>query len=219
MIELNKIYNEDCLETMKRMPDNFVDLVLTDPPYGVKEMTYRKNKSRGRLSLTKDYGEYDWDDCIPDQKVFDEMLRVSNHQIIFGGNYFVEFLRNSRCWIVWDKKTMGSDFADAELAWTSFSSSVRIFVFKWMGMLQEDMKNKEVRYHPTQKPVELFRQILAKYSSETKTIYDPFLGSGTTAIACEKLDRQWIGSEINPDYCDIANKRIKAERDQYKLVL
>jgi site-specific DNA-methyltransferase (adenine-specific) len=208
VVRLNTIYNEDCLETMKRMPDNFVDLILTDPPYGIGEA--RKNHvSRGKLAAAKDYGESDWDDQIPSKEVFDEVFRVSKNQIIFGGNYFIEHLRATPCWIVWDKNNGDNDFADCELAWTSFKSAVRRKLYTWNGMLQGDMKNKEQRYHPTQKPVPLMRWILSRYSKDTDLIYDPFMGSGTTARACKDLGRNYIGSEISKEYCDVAEQRLR----------
>ena len=211
---VGKIWNEDCLKTMARMEDNSVDLVLTDPPYGIGENNER-NMSRGKWSIPTNYGHYEWDNQKIDDIYFEEIKRISKNQIIFGGNYYN--LGSTSCYLVWDKDNGNSDFADAELAWTSFKSAVRIFKFKWQGMLQENMKNKEKRYHPTQKPVELIRQILDRYSNPDESIYDPFCGSGSILLAAQKLGHNWIGSEINPEYCDIANKRISAERNQTKL--
>jgi len=204
---LDKIICGDCLDVMRGLPDKSVDLVLTDPPYGIGEAK-GKNKTRGNLAQAKDYGVDDWDDNIPERGVFDEIRRVSKHAIIFGGNYFAEYLDNSPCWIVWDKLNGDSDFADCELAWTNFSSAVRKFTFKWQGMLQGDMKEKEIRYHPTQKPVKLFRQILNSYSNPGDTILDPFLGSGTTAVACVETGRHYIGIELEEKYCEIARRRV-----------
>jgi len=139
------------------------------------------------------------------------MMRVSKNQIIFGGNYFVEHLSNSSCWLVWDKDNGESFFADCELMWTSFKTAIRKYKWKWNGMLQEQMgRNKEERYHPTQKPIELMRQILRDYSKEGEIIFDPFLGSGSTAIACKLDKRNYIGCEISPEYCKIAEDRIKS---------
>jgi site-specific DNA-methyltransferase (adenine-specific) len=144
----------------------------------------------------------------PSKEIFTEIFRISKNQIIFGGNYFIEYLKNGPCWLVWDKDNSGN-FADCELAWTSFDTAVRKFTWRWNGMLQQDMKHKEKRYHPTQKPIPLFEQILRMYSKPTDLILDPFLGSGTTAIACEQLGRKWIGIEKEPKYCEIARERIK----------
>ena len=204
---LNKIYNENCLETMSRMEDNSIDLVLTDPPYGIGEAK-KNHKSRGKLAVAKDYGSHNWDNEIPSAEIFKEIFRISKNQIIFGGNYFVEHLKNSSCWIVWDKDNGSSDFADCELAWTSFKSATRLKKHRWAGMLQEDMSNKEYRFHPTQKPLPLFKWILNSYAKPGQLVYDPFLGSGTTAVACKDLGMNYIGSELSLEYCDIAESRL-----------
>ena len=128
---INKITCADCMDILKQLPDKCVDLVLTDPPYGIGE-SKGKNKSRGKLAIAKDYGNKDWDSKIPQKEVFYEIIRISKHAIIFGGNYFVECLKNSPCWIVWNKNNSG-DFADCELAWTNFTSAVRKYDFTWTG--------------------------------------------------------------------------------------
>lgn len=214
-MELNKIYLGDCLEVMKEIPDKSIDLVLTDPPYGLGRNNHENNKSRFKLADPTDFGIVDWDNSPPGNKYFKEMIRISKNQIIFGGNFFN--LPPSSCWIVWDKDRSG-DFADCELAWTSFPSAVRKVKFRWNGMLQENMAKKEERYHPTQKPVELFKWILEKYSKPGEIICDPFLGSGTTAIACMKLQRQFIGIEKEPKYYEIALSRIKPWMEQRRLI-
>ena len=127
MLEVNKIYNADCMDILKELPDKCIDLVLTDPPYGIGEAA-GKNKSRSNKAIAKDYGNKDWDKSIPEKEIFNEILRVSKHQIIFGGNYFVEYLHNSPCWLVWDKNNGANDFADCELAWTNFKSAVRKYL-------------------------------------------------------------------------------------------
>lgn len=209
---MNKVICGDCLEVMKSIPDKSIDLVLTDPPYGISVDTRMhktsNQKSGNGLALKGSYINTNWDNSIPEGKIFNEMFRVSKNQIIFGGNYFIENLHNSPCWIVWDKDNGTTNFADCELAWTSYSSPIRKFKYRWNGMLQEDMANKETRFHPTQKPVGLLERILDKYSKLGNTILDPFLGSGSTAIACRQLSRNFIGIEINPDYCKIAEDRL-----------
>jgi len=218
--ELGKLYHGDCLEVMKEMANNSIDVILTDPPYGIMQMMYGKNQTREKLAKTKNYGEYKWDKAIPDKIYFDEMKRISKNQIVFGGNYFVEYLNNSSCWIVWDKHGGGkydNDFADCELAWTSFRKAVKRYSILWHGMLRVEKEYK--RTHPTQKPIRLFCHILEDFTKNNDLICDPYLGSGTTAIACERLNRQWIGIEISKEYCDIAVERIKREMAQYKLKL
>ena len=201
----HRVLCEDNANAMKQLKDEEFDLVLTDPPYGIG---IAKNGTVGGENLTsvKNYGNCEWDNDIPNKNVFDEIRRISKNQIIFGGNYFVEHLKNSPCWIVWDKDNTGN-FADCELAWTSFKTAVRKFKYTWNGMIQEDMKNKEYRYHPTQKPVALMAWILTNYSEEKHTVLDPFLGSGTTLIAAEQLGRKCFGIEISPQYVDVTIKR------------
>jgi site-specific DNA-methyltransferase (adenine-specific) len=211
---VGKITCADCLDILKQLPDKCIDLVLTDPPYGIKE-SCGKNKSRGKLAVAKDYGNKDWDNSIPTKDVFDEILRVSKHSIIFGGNYFVENLSNSPCWLVWDKHNGENDFADCELAWTNFKTAVRKYDWTWAGMLQENMKEKEIRIHPTQKPVGLFMKILQDYSKENDLVLDCFSGSGTTAVACHNLKRRFICIEKDHEYVKASQERLEqAQRQQ-----
>jgi len=195
---INKIIQGDCLDVMKRLPDKCVDLIITDPPYGG---ILNKKHGHGKLKESvKRHGGGDWD-YKPSKEVFNEMFRVSNNQIIFGGNYFIDYLRPSSCWIVWDKVNGESDFADCELAWTSFNTAVRKFTKHSGGD----------RFHPTQKPIDLMAYLINKYSQESDIILDPFLGSGTTAVACKQLGRNFIGIEIDSEYCKIAEDRLRQE--------
>lgn len=206
---LNTLIQWDCLIEMKKIPDKSIDLVLTDPPYGIGESA-GKNKSRWNMARAKDYWDKDWDDKIPEKEYFDEIFRISKNQIIFWWNYFVQALYNSPCWIVWDKNNWDNDFADCELAWTSFTSAVRKFKFTWNGMIQEDMKHKEIRQHPTQKPKELMKWCIENYSQPWETILDCFAGSGTTWVAAIELWRNYILIEKDPDYCKIIERRLKS---------
>lgn len=208
----------DCAAIMPELEQ--MDLVLTDPPYGIKVGGARGKiggargiKGRKKKFHPKEYGECLWDKSRPTQKIFDMMLSISKHQIIFGGNYFIDYLQPTPCFLVWDKKNGNSFFADCELAWTSFSSATRIIKYRWNGCMQE---TPETRYHPTQKPVGLFLWILDKYSKSGDSILDPFLGSGTTAIACERLNYKWIGIEKEEKYCEVATQRIENEAKQLK---
>ena len=190
----------DCLDLMSEYQDNHFDLILTDPPYGIGESN-EKNASRGQFAKTTNYGHYEWDERRIGKKYFDEMLRISKNQIIFGGNYYTDYLEPSSCWIIWDKQNGANDFADCELAWGSFKSAVRIIRYKWNGMWQGNMgKGKEKRIHPTQKPTPVFEWILKKYSNETDLILDPFMGSGTILEAGRKLDREVMGFEISDEW-------------------
>lgn len=153
----------DCLEYMKTIPDKFFDLCIADPPYGI-------NMDGGKIgggvkARQAVYEKKDWDKQSPDKAVFDEMLRISKNIIIWGANHFVSKIPfDSSCWIVWDKDNGANTFADCELAFTNFKSAVRKFQFKWQGMLQGNMKHKEKRIHPTQKPVALYNWILDNYA-------------------------------------------------------
>lgn len=161
MIEL---LNIDCMEYMATLPDKAFDLALVDPPYGIGE-NGDKAVSRNRFVAT-DYKPFAGGDSEPPpHEYFIELQRVSKNQIVWGANHFIDRIaKPSPCWIVWDKVTGNSDFADSELAWTSFKTAVRNFRFQWSGMLQGDMKNKEARIHPTQKPVKLYEWLLTNYA-------------------------------------------------------
>jgi len=212
--KLGKLYHGDCLEIMPELEP--VDLVLTDPPYGVG---IAKTGMVGgtNLAVVKNYGAQAWDRERPPSSFFETLVAISKNQIIFGGNYFADLLKPSPCWLVWNKDNTGN-FADCELAWTSFNTATRIVRFRWNGFLQEaGGREREVRHHPTQKPVGLFVWILDKYSKQGDLILDTHLGSGTTALACERLNRQWIGIEIEEKYCKIAKDRIERELQQKKL--
>jgi len=214
MLDLNKIYCMDCLEGMKEIPDKSIDLVITDPPYGIKENN-EHNLTRGDLAKPTDYGHYDWDNQPAGKEHFDEIFRISKNQIIFGGNYFT--LPPSPCWIVWDKDNGGNDFADCELAWTSFKMAVRKFKWRWNGMLQEDPTHKEERVHPTQKPVKLFEWIIKNYAKEGDVICDPFFGSGACLVAAVRMGHSFIGFEKEQSYYDAAQIRIKNAQGQGKI--
>lgn len=191
----------DCLEVLPTLGK--VDAVVTDPPYGIGEND-RKIASRGKLAAVKDYGAVDWDNepCSPKQ--IDAMRACSRWQIIFGGNYFQ--LPPSSCWLVWDKQNGDNDFADCELAWTNLPKAVRRIYWRWNGMIR---KGDDVRQHPTQKPVGVMDWCLSQLPSGIKTVCDPFMGSGTTGVACVKLGRKFIGIELEPKYFDIACRRIE----------
>ena len=212
----NQVICADCLDGMKLIPDKSIDLILTDPPYGIgasKGSFMRQGKQTGKSKCVSglNYTASDWDNEPPNKEAFNEIFRISENQVVFGGNYFVEYLYNSPCWIVWDKNNGNNRYADCELAWTSFKTAVRKFKHTWHGMIQENMKHKDMRVHPTQKPVELMRWILENYSKEGDLICDPFMGSWTMARACKDLGRDFIGFELDENYCKIGEKRLQQE--------
>ena len=198
----------DCLDEMKKMPDKSVDLVLTDPPYGI-DIASKGTVGVGGAAKLKDYGSNSWDKVAPPQYYFDEILRISKMAIIFGGNYFSDKLPKSKCWICWDKQIpKGFTKAQMELAWTNSTTYSRIYSTLWNGMIRNKRFGDEERYHPTQKSVQIIKYILQDFSEQNQTILDPFMGSGTTGVACKELGRNFIGIEIEPKYFEIAQRRI-----------
>lgn len=191
---MNKIHNIDCLEFMKQVPDNYFDLVLTDPPYGI---------GISSNPIRQKHDKKDWDDFTPSEEHFKEIMRVSKHHIIWGANYFK--LPPSKCFLVWDKK-QPYDFslAMAELAYCSIDFPAKIF--------SHSNRGDEEKKHPSQKPLKLmeFCMEFARSREDISKVFDPFMGSGTTAIACKSLGLDWCGCELEADYVAIANERLKA---------
>lgn len=199
------IYHGDCIEMLPELPD--VDLVLTDPPYGIGE-SLKNHRSRGVLCEGKNYGNLKWDKNPINFSLLWCLLRLGKNAISWGGNYYP--MPANSCWLVWDKQNGNNDFADCELAWTNLKKAVRKFSFKWQGMIQENMKEREVREHPTQKPVPLMRWCIEQ-AGDPQTIIDPFMGTGTTLRAAKDLNRKAIGIELEEKYCEIAVQRLKQE--------
>ena len=208
---ISEVYNCDCLEYIKTLPDKYFDLCIADPPYGIGECG-AKNYSRSKLAKAKEYTAKDWDFQALSKEYFDEILRVSKKAIIWGANHFISKIPyDSSCWIVWDKENGENDFSDCELAWTNFKTSVRRFKFRWTGMLQGYMKNKEIRIHPTQKPVALYAWILDNYAKQGDKIFDPFLGSGSSRIAAYKKGFDFYACELDKDYYEAQEERFRKE--------
>lgn len=204
-----ELWHGDCREVLPLLPA--CDLILTDPPYGIGEAA-KNNKSRGVLAQAKDYGKATWDNEPPPAWVIELMRAKGRWQVLFGGNYYA--LPPATCWLVWDKDNGENDFADCELAWTNLPKAVRRLRWKWHGMLQQDMSNKEVREHPTQKPVPVMRWALMQVR-DAATVCDPFMGSGTTGVACVHEGRRFVGIERERRYFDVACERIaQAQREQ-----
>ena len=211
-----KITNEDNMSLMARYPDNHFELAIVDPPYGI-EMDCGNIGSNNKAKA-KNYSKKNWDKSAPNKEYFAELKRVSKNQIIFGANHFIENIpkANSSCWIVWDKQNTGN-LADCELAYSSFKTAVRKFAFTWNGMIQGDMKNKEKRIHPTQKPVKLYEWLLINYAKEGDKILDTHLGSGSIALACHNLGFDLTACELDEDYYNDAIKRIETHKKQITL--
>lgn len=197
----------DCLEVMRHLPDNHYDLILTDPPYGKKAS---KGTNGFGTSKNRTYEE-DWDKLPPSKEYFDEIIRVSKNQIIFGGNYFTDKLPPSNCWLVWDKigsHKFDNPFADCELAWTSFNRVVKKYTVIQQGFVKQD---KDPTVHPTQKPSSLLRQIIRDFAKEGEIIFDPFAGSGSTLRAAKDLGFTAYGVEIQEKYISVIEQKTAQE--------
>lgn len=203
---MHRIIQADCISVLRRLKTKSVDLLLTDPPYGIN--------IAGRVQLGKSRRQYkrsSWDKAPPAAEYFTEMLRVSKHQIIWGGNYFLDNLRPTRCMLVWYKKDglPRNSFADCEIAWTSFDRTALVFNSRRCGFVRD---SREPQYpHPTQKALDVMKWCVEEFSKKGDTILDPFLGTGTTGVAAKLLGRRFIGVERDRDYVAIARKRLATE--------
>lgn len=201
MLELNKLYNMDCMDGMKQFPDKFFDLAIVDPPYGI-QIT-----ESGRLKKYNSKNK-NWDNNPPNKPYFEELFRVSKNQIIWGGNYFD--LPPTKCFLIWDKRQPeGVSFASCEFAWTSLDGVAKTFYMSPLSI--------QGRIHPTQKPVELYSWILGRYGKEGDKILDTHVGSASSLVACHKNNFDFIGFEIDKDFYNLANERLLQEMAQLKL--
>jgi len=200
MIEL---LNCDCMEYMATVPDKYFDLAIVDPPYGINISSaggYYHVKGKGQANP---HTKKDWDSGIPASEYWEELFRVSRNQIVWGGNYMTEFLSPSRCWIFWDKMKFVDNYADGELAWTSFDRNTKKVQIQHHGFLTKDGKS----IHPTQKPVKLYEWLLTNYAKKGQRILDTHLGSGSSAIAAHYFGVDFVGCELDKDYFDAAKAR------------
>ena len=210
----------DCMEGMKEFPDRYFDLAIVDPVYGgVTQGGYMTNRAGGGIAEHPNYHLALWQQEKTRPEYFRELFRVSKNQIIWGGNYFAaEIGKDSQGWIVWDKQHQADrSYADCELAWTSFDRATRIFRFMWDGMLQGNMKSKEKKIHPTQKPVALYNWILARYAQEGDIILDTHVGSASSLIACHRAGFRYVGFEIDRAYYEAAKGRLEAATAQISM--
>ena len=205
-----QLYCGDCLEIL---PHVKADVVVTDPPYGIKadkKQSNRANKKHGSaLAKSKDYGDSNWDISSPNKQFFDVCREISSEQVFFGGNYFTDKLPASSSWIVWDKDNGTNGYADFELAWTSHKKAARKARWRWHGFMQEPGHPKDIRVHPTQKPLGLMKWVIENYTNESDLVCDAYMGSGTTGVACVNTGRRFIGIELNKEYFEIAKGRIQ----------
>ena len=209
MLELNKIYNMDCMEGMKQFPDKYFELAIVDPPYGIgidgqKESICKNPKHNRKLHEKKD-----WDNSIPSKEYFKELERVSKNQIIWGANYFVKHLeKGTKGWIVWDKGQHGLTMSDCELAYSSFNVPTRVVVINRVELL------KDSTIHPTQKPIKLYKWLLKNYAKPGDKILDTHVGSASSLIACYDMGFEYIGFEIDKDYYEAAQERMRIHMQQ-----
>ena len=210
MIELNKLYNMDCMDGMKQFPDKYFELAIVDPPYGIKFGEFnRTNKDQfGNTYKANKYHNSSWDSAIPNDTYFDELFRVSKNQIIWGGNYFN--LPPTKEFIFWYKKNPVPNFSDGEYAWTSFVGVAKCFNYAYYGNINAEKD----RIHPTQKPVALYEWLLQNYASKGDKILDTHCGSASSLVACHKLGFEYIGFELDADYWKSATARLEAEKSR-----
>ena len=208
--------NEDCMLMMARYPDNYFELSIVDPPYGINadiKNSIKDLKTKESAKLSKDYGNQNWDNSIPNDKYFQELKRVSKKQIIWGANFFN--LQGGM--LYWHKNVTMPTYSTGELAYLSWLNKIDFVEITWHGMLQHDMKNKEIRIHPTQKPVKLYEWLLMNYAKEGDKILDTHRGSASLDIACHNLGFDLVTCEVDIDYFNDGNKRLKQHQQQLKI--
>ena len=213
------LLNVDCMEYMATVPDKYFDLAIVDPPYGIsadKKNSTNIKQSKKSATNSKYYGIQTWDMDVPTMEYFIELFRVSKEQIIWGVNYYpFDFLSGGR--IYWDKCVTMPTYSDGELAYCSLLNSIKSVKTAWHGMIQDNMKNKEKRIHPTQKPVSLYRWLLHNYAKEGQKILDTHGGSMSSAIACHQMGFDLTLCELDKDYYEAGVKRFKEQTMQQSL--
>ena len=213
MLEMNRLYLMDCMEGMAEFPDGFFDLAICDPPYGIGRDGQKHRIEKNPKHNRKEHARKEWDRQIPGEDYFRELERVSREQVIFGGNYFVEHLREGhKGWLVWDKGQRGLSMSDCELAYTSFDTPTRIFTLNRVELQIEGT------IHPTQKPVRLYSWVLQQFARPGMRILDTHAGSASSLIACHRFGGlEYIGFEVDEDYFRAASARLEFEQAQIRI--
>jgi len=213
---VSEVTNEDNMAMMSRYPNKFFDLAIVDPPYGIDFGKFNRTNtdSTGVKVKANKYKQADWDTGIPNQEYFDELMRVSKNQVIWGGNYFP--LPPTQCFIFWYKQNPVANFSDGELAWTSFKKPALCFDYRYYGNLSGNT-SAEAKHHPTQKPIALYDFVLKKLGKPGQSILDTHLGSGSSRIAAYDLGFDFYGCELDPDYYNAQEKRFATHIAQQKL--
>lgn len=211
----NEIYNIDCIEGMKQYPDKYFDLAIVDPPYGIgmdnQKVRSKPNRpnSIARAGINQ-YNKSSWDFDIPSKKYFSELYRISVNQIIWGANYFCEFIPNGKGWIYWDKQMGDNNFSSGEFAYQSIKIKSSYFSYP-------SMRVQNTRIHPTQKPIQLYKWLLLNYAKKGDKILDTHLGSGSSRIAAYDMGYEFIGFELDQNYFEASDKRFKDHISQLSL--
>ena len=229
---INTVHLCNCMKFMAGLPDDAYDLAIVDPPYGIgwdgenltmskgirKDGSVRHDNSWRAKNYNQKYEKKEWDSAAPSPEYFKQLFRISRKRIIWGGNYFKE-LSPTGGWIIWDKrKPPKFSLSEGEMAWTDVKNSLKIFKFLWHGYGQEYMGDrKEEKFHPTQKPVALYKWLLQNYAKPGQTIFDSHVGSGSIRIACHDLGFKFEGCEIDPDYHAAQEERYQRHAAQGQL--
>ena len=209
-VPFNKVYLEDCTEALKRFSDGYFDIAVVDPPYGIGANKMQLGNGKHKIYR----GSNDWDNAIPTAEYWKQLFRVSKNQIVWGGNYMTEYLKPTGAWLFWDKGTGDNDFADGELAWTSYNGALRKITKSWVGA---NAKDEYKRIHPTQKPIYLYDWIFNRFAKEGNLILDTHVGSGSSRIAAHKNKLNFVGFEIDKGYFEAQEKRFNAVISQQTL--
>jgi site-specific DNA-methyltransferase (adenine-specific) len=209
MVDKTRVFNRDCIDAMREFPDKYFELAIVDPPYGSSDAINPKSSAGVYAAKRGNYKEFVNEK--PQAEYFNELFRVSENTIVWGGNFF----SLSGGVIAWNK--YGTAFGEGEVAICSTHKSVRFFEFEWNGMIQQDMKNKEQRIHPTQKPVALYKWLLKNYAKEGDKILDTHLGSGSSRIAAFDGGFEFWGYELDTEYFQASEKRFQQHKSQLKL--
>jgi len=204
------VYNEDCVEGLKRFSDKHFDLAIVDPPYGLG-IDGQKGEVKKGVQIRKQHKFKGWDTAIPTKEYWEQLFRVSKNQIVWGGNYFTEFLPPTKAWIFWYKGQQDLTMSDGEMAWTSFNKVTRMVDIHRTHIWQE----KPI--HPTQKPVKLYDWVIDRYAMDANLILDTHVGSGGLRISCNKAGKQYVGFEIDKDYYEAQEKRFNDFKSQLRM--
>lgn len=215
---ISRVYLADCMEIMSQVPDKFFDLAIVDPLYGIGVDGKNLIKNNSDRFMKKAKRSHEWDNSVPDKLYFDELKRISKEQIIWGGNYFLDYLGYCKAPIIWNKKNGDSMYADGEMAWTSMGlpKNLRIWNHQWCGAFKDSERGVDY-FHPTTKPIALYKWLLRNYAHPGDKIFDSHMGSQSSRIACYEGGFDFWGCELDQDYFEAGCKRFETYKLQLKL--